>query len=144
MKRPISIAGCALMSGRFRESDPLDNDAESIITLTAREAYRQAGMEPKDIDVAEVHDAMSPIEPISIEDLGFCAKGEAIRYLQEGRTGITGEIPINTSGCLCSRDQPVGALPASPRWREIVWQLRGEAGCECEGRYVRRFRLYSR
>ena len=43
----ISVAGCALMSGRYRESDPLDTDIPSTITLTANEAYRQAGMEPK-------------------------------------------------------------------------------------------------
>ncbi|OPY58405.1 MAG: acetyl-CoA acetyltransferase [Syntrophorhabdaceae bacterium PtaU1.Bin034] len=125
--RPITVAGCALMSGRFRESDPLDTDAESTITLTAREAYKQAGMEPKDIDVAEVHDAMSPIELISTEDLGFCGKGEAVRYLKEGRTKISGDIPINTSGGLCSRGHPVGATGIA-QIAEIVWQLRGEAG----------------
>lgn len=125
--RPIIVAGCSLMSGRFRPSDPLDTDTESTITLTAREAYRQAGMEPKDIDVAEVHDAMSPIELISTEDLGFCGKGEAVRYLKEGRTRITGDIPINTSGGLCSRGHPVGATGIA-QIAEIVWQLRGDAG----------------
>jgi acetyl-CoA acetyltransferase len=126
-KHPVIVAGCALMSGRFRESDPLDTDVESTITLTAKEAYSQAGMEPKDIDVAEVHDAMSPIELVSTEDLGFCGKGEAIRYLKEGRTKITGDIPINTSGGLCSRGHPVGATGIA-QIAEIVWQLRGEAG----------------
>jgi acetyl-CoA acyltransferase len=126
-KHPITVAGCALRSGRYRESDPLDTDAESTITLTAKDAYRQAGMEPKDIDLAEVHDAMSPIELISTEDLGFCNKGEAIRYLKEGRTKITGDIPINTSGGLCSRGHPVGATGIA-QIAEIVWQLRSEAG----------------
>lgn len=126
-KRAITVAGCALKSGRYRESDPLDTDAESTITLTAKDAYKQAGMEPKDIDLAEVHDAMSPIELISTEDLGFCGKGEAIRYLKEGRTKITGDIPINTSGGLCSRGHPVGATGIA-QIAEIVWQLRGEAG----------------
>lgn len=123
----ISVAGCALMSGRYRESDPLDTDVPSTITLTANEAYRQAGMEPKDIDVAEVHDAMSPIELVSSEDLGFCGKGEGIRFLKEGHTKITGKIPINTSGGLCGRGHPVGATGIA-QVAEIVWQLRGEAG----------------
>ncbi len=126
-KRPIIVAGCALKSGRYRESDPLDTDVESTITLTAKEAYRQAGMESKDIDVAEVHDAMSPIELVSTEDLGFCGKGEAVRLLKEGTTKITGSIPINTSGGLCSRGHPVGATGIA-QIAEIVWQLRGEAG----------------
>jgi len=125
-KQMISIAGCALKSGRCRESDPLDTDAPSTITLTANEAYAQAGMEPKDIDVAEVHDAMSPIELISCEDLGFCKKGEGIRFLKEGRTQITGDIPINTSGGLCGRGHPIGATGIA-QVAEIVWQLRGEA-----------------
>jgi acetyl-CoA acetyltransferase len=84
-------------------------------------------MEPKDIDVAEVHDAMSPIELVSCEDLGFCKKGEGIRFLKEGRTKITGDIPINTSGGLCARGHPVGATGIA-QVAEIIWQLRGEAG----------------
>ena len=123
----IRVAGCALKSGRYRESDPLDTDVPSTITLTAMEAYRQAGMEPKDIDVAEVHDAMSPIELVSCEDLGFCQKGEGIRFLREERTKITGDIPINTSGGLCGRGHPIGATGIAQA-AEIVWQLRGEAG----------------
>lgn len=123
----VTIAGCALKSGRYRESDPLDTDVPSTITLTAEEAYRQAGMEPKDIDVAEVHDAMSPIELISCEDLGFCKKGEGIQLLKEGRTKITGDIPINTSGGLCGRGHPIGATGLA-QVAEIVWQLRGETG----------------
>jgi acetyl-CoA acyltransferase len=126
-KPPISVAACVLNSGRYRESDPLDADVPSTITLTASEAYKQAGMEPKDINVAEVHDAMSPIELVSCEDLGFCMKGEGIRFLKEGRTKITGDIPINTSGGLCARGHPVGATGIA-QVAEIVWQLRGEAG----------------
>jgi acetyl-CoA acyltransferase len=126
-KTSISVAACVLKSGRYRESDPLDTEIPSTITLTANEAYRQAGMEPKDIDVAEVHDAMSPIEIVSCEDLGFCQKGEGLHLLKEGRTKITGDIPINTSGGLCARGHPVGATGIA-QVSEIVWQLRGEAG----------------
>ena len=125
--RPITVAACALKAGRYRESDPLDTDIPSTITLTANEAYKQAGMEPKDIDLAEVHDAMSPIELVSCEDLGFCKKGESIQFLKEGRTKITGDIPINTSGGLCGRGHPIGATGIA-QVAEIIWQLRGEAG----------------
>jgi acetyl-CoA acyltransferase len=123
----ITVAGCALKSGRHRDKDPLDMDVPSTITLTAEEAYAQAGMEPKDIDLAEVHDAMSPIELISCEDLGFCRKGEGIQLLKQGRTKVTGDIPINTSGGLCGRGHPIGATGLA-QVAEIVWQLRGEAG----------------
>jgi len=123
----VTVAGCSLKSGRYRESDPLDTGVPSTISLAAEEAYGQAGMEPKDIDVAEVHDAMSPIELVSCEDLGFCEKGEGIRFLKEGRTKITGDIPINTSGGLCGRGHPIGATGIA-QVAEIVWQLRNEAG----------------
>jgi acetyl-CoA acetyltransferase len=127
-KPPVTIAACALRSGRYREFDPLDSDeVPSTITLTAQDAYAQAGMEPKDIDVAEVHDAMSPIELISCEDLGFCKKGEGIPFLKEGRTKISGDMPINTSGGLCGRGHPIGATGIA-QVAEIIWQLRGEAG----------------
>jgi acetyl-CoA acetyltransferase len=70
VRKPIiSVAACVLKSGRYGESGPLDTDVLSTITLTANEAYKQAGIEPKDIDVAEVHDAMSPIELVPCEDL---------------------------------------------------------------------------
>jgi acetyl-CoA acetyltransferase len=123
----ITVAACVLKSGRYREADPLDCDVPSTITLTAHEAYEQAGIEPKDIDLAEVHDAMSPIELVSCEDLGFCKKGEGIRFLKEGRTKITGDIPINMSGGLCGRGHPIGATGIA-QLAEIVWQLRGEGG----------------
>jgi acetyl-CoA acetyltransferase len=123
----ISVAACALKSGRYRKSDPLDTDIPSTLTLTAEEAYEQSGIGPEDIDAAEVHDAMSPIELVSCEDLGFCKKGEGIRLLKEGRTKISGDIPINTSGGLCGRGHPIGATGIA-QVAEIVWQLRGEAG----------------
>jgi acetyl-CoA acetyltransferase len=123
----VSVAACALKSGRYRESDPLDTDIPSTLTLTAEEAYEQAGIGPEDIDAAEVHDAMSPIELVSCEDLGFCKKGEGIGFLKEGKTSITGDIPINTSGGLCGRGHPIGATGIA-QVAEIVWQLRGEAG----------------
>ncbi len=123
----ITIAACALKSGRYTDVDPLDGDIPSTITLTGDEAYKQAGLEPKDIDLAEVHDAMSPIELISTEDLGFCKKGEGIRFLKEGKTNITGKIPINTSGGLCGRGHPIGATGIA-QVAEVTWQLRGQAG----------------
>lgn len=82
-KRPITVAACVLKSGRYRELDPLDADVPSTITLTANEAYKQTGMEPKEIDLAEVHDSMSPIELVSCENLGFCKKGKACSFKEK-------------------------------------------------------------
>jgi benzoylsuccinyl-CoA thiolase BbsB subunit len=90
-------------------------------------AYEMAGLGPKDIDVAEVHDAFSIAELLYYEALGFCKRGEAPQLLKEGGTNIDGRIPINPSGGLISKGHPVGATGLA-QLAEIVWQLRGQAG----------------
>lgn len=124
-KPPIHIAAIALRSGMWRH--PQDKTTPSTVTMSARQAYEMAGIGPEDIDLAEVHDAMAPAELIQYEDLLFCKKGEAARLIEEERTKVTGDIPVNTSGGLTSRGHPIGATGVA-QVSEIVWQLRGEAG----------------
>ncbi len=123
---PVEVAACALRSGIWQApgKEFLEDD---IVTLTAEQAYQQAGIGPADIDVAEVHDAMAPGEMMLYEELGFCGKGEARFLVEQGRTRIGGDIPVNPSGGLVSRGHPVGATGLA-QVAEIVWQLRGEAG----------------
>ena len=85
-----------------------------------------AGIEPKDIDVAEVHDACSFCEIYHCEMLGFCPIGEGGKFIESGATKLDGTLPINTSGGLVSKGQPVGSTGLSMIY-EIVTQLRGEA-----------------
>lgn len=92
----------------------------------ARRAYDMASRRPRDIQVAEVHDAFSTFEIISTEDLGFFEPGRGARALLRGRTGLEGDLPINPSGGLKARGHPVGASGLA-QIVEIVWQLRGEA-----------------
>lgn len=108
------------------------HDRRSITTLDAtvkagREAYKQAGISPEDIDLAEVHDCFTIAEIMAVEDLGFCKKGEGGKLVEEGQTEIGGKIPINTSGGLKAVGHPVGATGIKQAV-EIVLQLRGEAG----------------
>ena len=93
----------------------------------AKTAYKMAGVEPKDIDLAEVHDCFTIAELMAIEDLGFCKKGEGGKVTEEGETAIGGRIPVNTSGGLKGKGHPVGATGIAQAV-EIVQQLRGEAG----------------
>jgi len=86
-----------------------------------------AGLEPKEVDLAEVHDAFTIGEIVAIEDLGFFDKGDGGRATREGLTAIGGEIPINTSGGLKACGHPVGATGIKQAY-EMVLQLRGEAG----------------
>lgn len=94
--------------------------------VAAKRAYEMARMQPKDIDVVEVHDAFTILEIINPEDLGFFKPGEGRESLVRGKTGLSGELPINPSGGLCARGHPVGATGLA-QICEIFWQLRGEA-----------------
>ncbi|MCK4366870.1 MAG: thiolase domain-containing protein [Thermoplasmata archaeon] len=93
----------------------------------AKEAYKMAGIGPKDVDVADVHDCFTIAEILAYEDLGFCEKGGGGRMIEEGETHIGGRIPVNVDGGLKSKGHPVGATGASMAV-EAVKQLRGEAG----------------
>lgn len=93
----------------------------------AQEAYERAGVNPEEIDFAEVHDNYTITEIISIEDLGFFDKGEGGIATEEGRTTLGSDIPINTSGGLKAKGRPVGAVGINQAV-EAVQQLRGDAG----------------
>jgi acetyl-CoA acyltransferase len=123
-KPAVRIASCVLRSGIYRlPHDQRPDSAERV----AREAYEQAGIGPEDLNVVELHDAMAPAELILYERLGLCRPGEGPRLIDEGVTTLTGRVPVNPSGGLCSRGHPVGATGLL-QIAELVWQLRGEAG----------------
>jgi len=92
----------------------------------AHEAYEMAGIKPRDIDVAEVHDCFTIAEIIAYEDLGFCKPGEGGRFIENGSPMLDGELPINTSGGLKSKGHPVGATGVAQIY-EIFLQLTEQA-----------------
>jgi acetyl-CoA C-acetyltransferase len=92
----------------------------------AKGAYQMAGIEPKDITLAAVHDCFSPAELIHYEDLGFCKKGEGGKMIEEGETELNGRISVNTDGGLLARGHPLGATGIAMT-AEILWQFQGEA-----------------
>ena len=104
-------------------SDPTDLKA---VTLASEQAFKMAGIKPKDIDVAELHDAFTILEIAESEHAGFFPKGEGAKALERGETQIGGKLPINPSGGLKARGHPVGATGVA-QVVELVWQLRGEA-----------------
>ena len=93
----------------------------------ANQAYKMAGVTPKDIDFAEVHDCFTIAEIIDIEDLGFFKKGTGGVAAREGITKRTGEIPINPSGGLKSKGHPIGATGIG-QVVEVYEQFTGKAG----------------
>ncbi len=93
----------------------------------AVQAYAMAGVSPKDVQVADVHDCFTIAEIMAYEDLGFCGKGEGGRFIHEQQSYIGGSNPVNVDGGLKAKGHPVGATGASQAY-EIVTQLRGDAG----------------
>jgi acetyl-CoA C-acetyltransferase len=92
-----------------------------------RQAYEMAGVTPKDIDVAEVHDCFTIAEMMAYENLGFAGPGEGRDLVRGKETYKEGSIPVNVDGGLLSKGHPIGATGGS-QIRTIVLQLRGEAG----------------
>jgi acetyl-CoA acetyltransferase len=104
-----------------------DDTVPSPTELAAGAAYAEAGVGPGDLDVVELQDTDSARELLSCEELGLCAKGEAGRLIDERRTDMGGALPVNPSGGLLSKGEPLGAS-ALGQIVELFWQLRGEAG----------------
>jgi acetyl-CoA C-acetyltransferase len=96
---------------------------------SAMQAYAMAGVNPEEVDFAEVHDAFTMFEVIGSEDLGFFAPGQGWRGALEGETSVAGRIPINPSGGLKARGHPVGASGLA-QVVEAFWLLRGKVSAE--------------
>lgn len=99
--------------------------------IAGEQAYKQAGITPKDISMAEVHDCFTIAEIMAIEGLGFFDKGKGGQASLDGETQLDGKIPINTSGGLKACGHPVGATGVK-QIVEATWQLRSQA----EGRQI--------
>ena len=102
---PVNIMG---MGQGHPFADPL---RRPVLTLTGavksgKTAFAMAGITPKDVDMCAIYDAFSFVVPLQLEDLGFCGKGEGGAFVEDGRIGLGGELPTNTSGvfspkCTC-------------------------------------------
>lgn len=107
------------------------SQARSLTTSAAvasgREAFAMAGLGPRDIDLVQLYDCFTPVVLIELEDLGFCAKGEAGAFVESGATALGGSLPMNTHGGLLSHCHP-GNPGAMFLLTEAVAQLRRQAG----------------
>jgi len=124
-KSPVLIAGFGQATDTHtlqERDDPTDLKA---VTLASRQAFEMAKLKPKDIDVAELHDAFTILEIAESEHAGFFKKGEGGKAAKKGETSIGGKLPINLSGGLKARGHPVGATGVA-QVVDIVFQLRHE------------------
>lgn len=125
--KPIKIIASAQASDTIALHDRKDICTMQATVIAAKKAFKQAGIKPKDIDLAEVHDNFTITEILAIEDLGFVKKGEGGKASEEGLTALNSEISVNPSGGLKARGQPIGAVGIAQAV-EVIQQLRNEAG----------------
>ena len=123
---PVIISGFGQTTGLHAVHEREDPTVLSALKLASEQAFKMAKVDPGDVDVAELHDAFTILEIAESEDAGFFKKGEGHKALEEGKTKIGGDLPINPSGGLKARGHPIGATGVAQAV-EIVWQLRGEA-----------------
>ena len=120
---PAVVLGEATpMSGMRRHPHPAAVDARRAAPRT-----RQAGVGPGDLDVVECQDTDAARELLAYQELGLCEPGDQPRMVADGDVAIGGRLPVNPSGGLLSKGEPLGAS-ALGQVVEIVRQLRGEAG----------------
>jgi acetyl-CoA C-acetyltransferase len=125
---PVLVKAVTVFAGPNPQKDPtMDFLAWKPTVEAGKVAYAMAGLSPRDIDVAQVHDCFSLTELLSYEDLGFCAKGEAKERIAAGAFELGGELPVNTDGGLKSFGHPTGATGVRMIYENVL-QLQGRAG----------------
>jgi acetyl-CoA C-acetyltransferase len=124
---PVHIIGSAQAQETLGLFERSDVTTMNVTKLAARKAYEMAGVRPKQIDVAELHDCFTIAEIMAYEALGFCKPGEGGSMIDEGTTRLGGVLPVNTSGGLKAKGHPVGATGTAQAC-EIYLQLTSQAG----------------
>lgn len=124
---PVRIAGMGQASDSIALHSRPDLTTLRASVNASEDAYKMAGATPRDIKVADVHDCFTVAEVVATEDLGFFPRGEGGKAAQEGRTGLTGDCPVNPDGGLKAKGHPVGATGVAMAY-EMFKQLRGQAG----------------
>ncbi len=126
-KKPVWILGLGAASASVNMAGREVFSGLEVAKQAGEQAYKMAGVAPKDIDVAEVHDCFTIAELMAYENLGFAKPGEGKDLIKSKETYKEGSIPVNVDGGLLSKGHPIGATGGS-QIRTIVLQLRGEAG----------------
>ncbi|MDK2384733.1 MAG: thiolase domain-containing protein, partial [Candidatus Korarchaeota archaeon] len=124
---PVYIAGAGMAHDKPGVFERDDMTAMIAARRASEQAYRAAGISPRNLDLAEVHDAFTISEIILYEMLGFAERGGGARLLRERETWLEGSLPVNPSGGLKAKGHPIGATGIGMA-AELFWQLRGESG----------------
>src|SRR6266568_2356447 len=125
---PVWIRGTGQALDGFQLTSLHEDYAQwPALRRAAQAAYGMAGIAPREVDLAEVHDCFAIAELIACEELGFCGKGEAGAFVAAGRGDYGGDVVVNPRGGLIGCGHPLGATGVAQA-AEVFVQLRGEAG----------------
>jgi acetyl-CoA C-acetyltransferase len=130
-KTNVKISGSGLSVDYMATFEREDMVTWNATKKAAEDAYKEAKLKPKDIDLAEVHDAFTIVELVAYEDLGFVEKGHGQDLIRNGIVKLDGKLPVNTSGGLKAKGHPLGATGIS----QIV-ELTNQLRKECKERQV--------
>jgi acetyl-CoA C-acetyltransferase len=125
--KPVTVRGIAQASDWVALDQKSDITTFAAVRGAAQKAYDMAGIGPRDVEFAELHDCFTIAEIVAMEDLGFVRRGEGGFFTSDGGTRRDGPMPINASGGLKSKGHPVGATGVA-QICDVVQQLRCEAG----------------
>ncbi|MDA1197301.1 MAG: thiolase family protein [Nanoarchaeota archaeon] len=131
-KTDIEVLGSGMATDNIAPFEREDMTTWQGTVLAGKIAFKEAGITPEDINVAELHDAFTIVELIAYEDLGFCKKGEGANFILEGHSTLQGKLPVNPSGGLKARGHPISPTGVA-QIVEIVNQLRQK----CDTRQVK-------
>jgi len=126
-EKPVWILGLGAASASVNMAGRDLFTGLAVAQQASDQAYKMAGVTPKNIDVAEVHDCFTVSEIMAYEDLRFAEPGEGKELIRSRETYKEGSMPVNVDGGLLSKGHPIGATGGS-QIRTIVLELRGEAG----------------
>jgi len=125
---PVYILGTAQVSDAYPWANyPKDWSSWPALKFAGENAYKMAGIGPKNVDIADTHDCFTISEIIEYEELGFCKKGEGGKAIEEGRVDYGGEVVWAPSGGLIACGHPFGATGIRQGYEAFI-QLRNEAG----------------
>jgi acetyl-CoA acyltransferase len=126
-RRAVKISAAVMTTDPYTPSGDAHPDVNTLTRMAADQAYEKAGVDPKDLDLVELHDCFASAELVHYDNLRLCEPGGAGAFIDRRGPWRDGEIPVNVSGGLISKGHPIGATGVANIY-EVATHLRGEAG----------------
>jgi acetyl-CoA acetyltransferase len=126
-RRAVKVSASVLTTDPYEEACQILPNVNTLTRNAAHQAYEQAGVDPKDLDLVELHDCFATAELVHYDNLMLCEEGGAADFFNSGASWRTGSTPVNVSGGLQSKGHPISATGIANVW-EVCHHLRGEAG----------------